>query len=94
MRKYLYLGLGLLVLLTVLFFSYSHFSTNAIEKVTESEDVIQDTDESLANKKSDTSEDSIPDDSSLNIDISEKPPKQVNQVIRQQSNADKKIKQR
>jgi hypothetical protein len=91
MKKYFYLSLALSVLLAVLFFSYSHFLTNAIDKVSVAEDVTQDTGKSLANKKSDTSVDSIPDNSPLNIDISEEPPKQVNQVIRQQSNADNKI---
>ena len=91
MKKYFYLGLALSVLLTILFFSYSHFSTNAIEKVAEVEDVTQETDGSLANNKTDTSTEYISENSSSNIDISEKPANLVNQVLDQSNNADNKI---
>ena len=42
MKKYFYLGLASSVLLTILFFSYSHFSTNVTEKVADVEDITQD----------------------------------------------------
>lgn len=91
MKKYFYLGLVLSVLLTILFFSYSHFSTNAIEIVAEIEGVTQETDGPLANNKSDTSIESISKNSSSNIDISEKPANLVNQVLGKSNNADNKI---